>query len=126
MKEGSQLSSLGSLVWMLVSVVAVLALAYLFTKYVIGRGKLGGPAGPGCGKKDAVRILSRTVVGRESQLLLIEAGGRYLLLGATGAQIACLAEFTAEEAETFKGDPEGQPPSVLEAMKKNLKEVKRR
>lgn len=126
MGEGGLLSTLGSLAWMLLCIVVVLALAYLFTRYGLGRGNLPGMAGGAAGKAQGIRVLARTALGRESQLVVVEAGGRYFLLGATGTQISCLAELTAEEAEAFREGPENQPPSFLEALKKNLKEVKRR
>ena len=108
LEAGGTLSALGSLAWMLLCIVVVLALAYLFTRYGLGRWKSGGMAGS-AGNGQGIRVLARTALGRESQVLVVEAGGRYFLLGATGTQISCLAELTAEEAEAFKEGPEGQP-----------------
>ena len=45
--EVTALDSVFSLMWMLLCVVAIVVLAYLFTKYVAGRRGLGGFGAPG-------------------------------------------------------------------------------
>lgn len=107
------------LVWMFVCVVLVIGLAYWFTKYVVGRGKLGGfiPAA----QPDQIKILGRKALGRDQQLVLIQAGDKYLLLGVTGSAISRLAEFTPEEAAGWTGPVEQtageQAPAFGEALK---------
>lgn len=119
--------SLLSLLWLLVWVLIIIGLAYVFTKYVVGRGKLGRM---GTGKGQLIEVITRMPAGKEGQLLLVQVGGRYFLLGQTAAGITNLAEFTQEEAAAWKdnGEPPGgePPPSFGEALKKAWKQrVKR-
>ena len=120
-------SSLLSLLWVLICVLIIIGLAYFFTKYVVGRGKLGMIAS---GKRDIIKVLAKLPVNREGQLLLVQVGKRYFLIGNAASKITKLAEFTPEEAETWQDTqvpPDGQQlPSFGEALKKAWKErVKR-
>ena len=118
------LDSLLSLIWMLVCVLAVIVLAYLFTRYVAGRGGMIGASGG----TDRFRVLSRLPLGREQSAVLVKAGEKYLLLGVTPSGISLLKELTAEEAEAVYALPPGQPapPSFGEALRTVLKQKKPR
>ena len=85
-----------SLLWMVVSVIVIIGLAYWFTKYVAGRGGLGvfGPLKAGGG----LDVLAQLPLGRDQKLVVAQAGERYFLLGVTVSEISMLAELTAEEA----------------------------
>ena len=118
------LDSLFSLIWMLVCVLAVIVLAWLFTRYVAGRGgTIGVPGG-----SERFRVLARLSLGREQSAVLVKAGEKYLLLGVTATKITVLKELTAEEAETVYVLPPDQPapPSVGEALRTVLKQKKPR
>lgn len=113
-----------SLLWVIICVVLVIGLAYWFTKHVVGKGGfrfLGGNQ-----QTDAIRVVSRTAVGKDQQLLLVESGGRFFLLGATTAGISLVAEFTAEEAQKWDkpAPPQNgeQPPSFTEALQTVIKQ----
>lgn len=113
-----------SLLWVIICVVLVIGLAYWFTKHVVGKGGfrfLGGNQ-----QTDAIRVVSRTAVGKDQQLLLVESGGRFFLLGATTAGISLVAEFTAEEAQKWDkpAAPQNgeQPPSFTEALQTVIKQ----
>lgn len=113
-----------SLLWAVICCVLVIGLAYWFTKYVVGRGKLGSL---GMSRRtDGIEVLTQMPLGKEQRLLVVKAAGRYFLLGATAAGISCLAEFTPEEAQVWCSehtDPAQQrPPSFTEALQKVLKE----
>lgn len=117
-------NELFSLLWVIVCVVLVIGLAYWFTRHVVGKGGfhfLGGAQ-----KADAIRVISRTAVGKDQQLLLVETGGRFFLLGATTAGISLVAEFTAEEAQKWDkpAPPQNgeQPPSFTEALQTVIKQ----
>ena len=115
--------SLFSLLWMLFCVLLIIGLAYFFTKYVIGRGKLGMMSAE---KRGEIKAIARLGLGKNEQLLLVQVGERYFVLGNTAAGITNLAEFTPEEAEAWKSkdDQSGgaQPPSFREALQKVWKE----
>ena len=105
-----------ALIWLLVCVLAIAALAYLFTKYVAGR----GGALPGLGSGNArLKALA---------LVLVQAGERYLLLGTAPSGVSLVAELTAEEAQALCAPPPGQaqPPSFGEALRSALKQRKPR
>ena len=118
------LSSLFSLIWLLVCVLAVIVLAWLFTKYVAGRGGALGVSGG----SERFRVLSRLSLGREQSAVLVKVGEKYLLLGVTASEITVLKELTPEEAETVYVPPPDQsaPPSFSEALRSVLRQKKPR
>ena len=120
----SGLSSLFSLVWMLVCVLVIIVLAFLFTKYVAGRGGMRRMVGG----SERFKALARLSLGREQNMVLVKAGEKYLLLGVTASQITVLKELTQEEAEAIYVPPPDQPapPSFGEALRTVLKQKKPR
>ena len=118
------LSSLFSLVWLLVCVLVIVVLAYLFTRYVAGRGGTLGVSGG----SERFKVLARLSLGREQSAALVTAGEKYLLPGVTPSEISLLKELTAEEAEAAYALPPGQPvpPSFGEALRAILKQKKPR
>ena len=117
-----------SLLWMIVSVIVIIGLAYWFTKSVAGRGGLGafGPLKAGGGLK----VLAQLPLGRDQKLIVTQAGGRFFLLGVTATEISMLAEFTAEEAALWQeqgGTAEKrETPSFREALDTVLRQKGRR
>lgn len=81
------------MLWMLAAVVLVLYLSYRCSRFIVVRG--GGFASA---SGNAMRLLSRLSLGQDKQLVLVEAGGRYWLLGVSQAGIQLVAELTEEEA----------------------------
>ncbi len=114
-----------SLLWVVVCVAAILALAYWFTKHVAAR---GFPGAQGFRESEQFKILARLALGREESLALVRAGGRYFLLGITPSGISNLAEFTGEEAEAWRKAQESQPapPSFREAVRMVMEQRKQR
>lgn len=116
-----------SLLWMVVSVVLIIGLAYWVTRYVAGRGGLGGigPLKSGTG----LEILSQLILGRDQKLAVVRAGERYFLLGITAAGVSMLAEFTAEEAAAWReqtAEERAQTPGFREALHTVLRQKGRR
>ncbi len=122
---GSALDSILSLIWLLICVVVIAVLAYLFTKYAAGRGigVLGLSGGSG-----QFKVLARLPLGRDQSVALVQAGERYLLLGATPSGVSLVAELTREEAQALCAQPPDQPPppSFAEALRTVLKQKKPR
>lgn len=109
---------------LLVSVLLVLAVAWLFTRWA-GKNLGGGFAG--LGGSGRIEVLDRTNLDRDRSILLVRAGRRYLLLGSTPGGVTLLAELTQEEGENWKppvssGGPE-QKPEFL-ALLRRLREKK--
>ena len=121
---GSWGSNLLSLLWVLICVVAIIALAYLFTRYVAGRGGLMVVSG-GNGR---FKVLARLSLGREQSVALVQAGERYFLLGVTASGIQLLTELTKEEADALRTSPpeQPQPPSFRESLRTVLQQRKPR
>ena len=113
-----------SLIWLLVCVLVIVVLAYLFTRYVAGRGGTIGLSGG----SERFKVLSRLPLGREQSAVLVKAGEKYLLLGVTASEITVLKELTPEEAEAVYALPPDQPapPSFGEALRAVLKQKKPR
>jgi flagellar protein FliO/FliZ len=118
-----------ALLGMLLTVVLILVLAYLFTKY-LSRFKLGNFKPIKTGGR--MQILDQLTMGNDLRLVLVQVGVRYLLLGLSSSGIIQLSELTPEEAalwETADQDPAGFAPgappsfraSFLEALKQKRK-----
>ena len=116
-----------SLLWLVLCVLAIVGLAYWFTRYVIGRGALGGFGGLGGTGSERFKVLARLSLGREQSVVLIRVGERHLLLGVTPSSVSTLAELTPEEAQAWPGTPE-QPagPGFGETLRTMLQQKKRR
>lgn len=111
------------LVGMLAVIVAILVLAYFFTRYVAGRG-LGKFFPQGAGQ---LRLLDQLSLGKDQRLAVVQAGARHLLLGVTPSGVTLLAELTAEEAQLWRRETGGdvpKPPSFQEALLAQLKKKK--
>ena len=121
----SGLDSVLTLMWLLVCVLVIVVMAYLFTKYVAGRGS--GMLGMS-GGNERFKVLARLSLGREQSVALVRAGDRYLLLGVAPSGVSLVTELTKEEAEALYAPPAGQPapPSFSEALRTVLKQKKPR
>ena len=109
-----------SLVGMLLTVVAVLALAYWCTRLIGKRGMPGWAGGAAGG--DKLQLLWQLNLGKAERLVLVRVHQRCLLLGVTSGGISVLAELTEEEAAAWlqkKGEAP-QAPSFLEILRENL------
>ena len=101
-----------SLLGMLLTVIAVLALAYWCTRWIGQRGMPGWARGAAGGEK--LQLLWQVSLGKVHE--------RCLLLGVTGGGISVLTELTEQEAAGWlqkTGDPP-QASSFLEILRENL------
>ena len=109
-----------SLLGMLAVMLLILAGAYGATRWA-GRGFGGAFTG------GRLRVLDRARVGREQQVLVVQAGERYFLLGSSPSQVSLLAELSREEAQALCQRPEQPaPPSFREALRTVLQQRKQR
>lgn len=101
---------------MLAAVVIVLYLSYKCSRFIAVRGGFAGASG------STMRLLSRLPLGQDKQLVLVEAGGRYLLLGVSAAGIQCIAELTEDQANKCLTKPQdGQKaPDFSEILRDGL------
>ena len=111
------------LLWLLAAVVLVMGLAYLFTKYVIGSAAMTPRRG---GRGKMLNAVEQMYMGRDRQIILVQVGERYFLLGSTATQISTLAEIPADEIEAWR-EKEGQmgedrqPISFAQSLQEVLK-----
>ena len=85
-----------SLLGMLLTVIAVLALAYWCTRWIGQRGMPGWARGAAGGEK--LQLLWQVSLGKGERLVLVRVHERCLLLGVTGGGISVLTELTEQEA----------------------------
>lgn len=112
------------LVWLFICVILVMGLAYLFTKHVVGRNL---PVSFGGMQQSMLRIVAQMPLGRDRQVILIQAGERYFLLGSTANETNLLAELSAEEVEAWREKERqmgeaGQSPSFAKSLQEILKQ----
>lgn len=113
-----------SFLWLVVSVVLIIGLAYWFTRYVVGRGGFGAA---GLLKTGGLEVLAQLTLGRDQKLLVVRAGERFFLLGAAAGSVTMLAEFTAEEAALWREKAEKKDlPGFREALNAVLQQKGRR
>ena len=91
-----------SLLGALLVIVLVLGGSYFFTRWA-GTRLNGGLLPRGGGSR--MRILDRISIGRDQQLLVVQAGRRYLLLGSSADRLTLLTELTAEEGAQWQIPP---------------------
>ena len=91
-----------SLLGALLVIVLVLGGSYFFTRWA-GTHLNGGLLPRGGGSR--MRILDRISIGRDQQLLVVQAGRRCLLLGSSADRLTLLTELTAEEGAQWQIPP---------------------
>ena len=114
--------------WLLIAVVLVMGLAYLFTRYVAGNKTLLSVRGKN-GK--LIHVLEQTYMGRDRQIVLVQIGDRYFLLGNTEDRISTIAEFSEEEVERWREKErqmgeESRSPSFAQSLQDIVKQRSRR
>ncbi len=120
--NGSLASAVASVLGLLIGFAAILAAAYWAAK--LAGGKLGGSFKGSVRGQPAAEVLGRTPIGQDRFLLVVRAGGKVLLLGATPQNIQTLCELDPEQfPESLQTGETGERSVVgfadaLEEMKK--------
>lgn len=106
-----------SLAGILLLMGAILYLAYWCTR------RMGGVAGGGlsCDGR-GMRVAGRLPLSQDKQVVLVQVGARWLLLGASSAGLQLLAELTEEEAARWAQETDGaeQPAGFREIFLQKL------
>ena len=92
-------------------------LAYITTRYIAG--KTGAAS-----KGKHIRIIETTILGKDKQLLLIKAGGEYLLLSSSGKDIGLIKEIKLEEYDENIVFNRQNPLSFSSFLKNNIDKMK--
>ena len=111
------------LVWLFVCVILILGLAYFFTKHVVGRTSFGSL---GLTHRGMMQVIAQLPLGRDRQVILIQMGERYFLLGSTANEINLLSEIPQEEIAAWREKErqmgeEGQPLNFKQSLQEILK-----
>ena len=117
------LNAIGSLLWALLVTCVILALAYWFTKRVVGRTALGGRM-----RGRHLTVLEQITVGKDQKLLLVRMGERLYVLAATPGGVTTLQELSEEEAAPWlTQDPPntGASDHFVQALRRVLEQRKR-
>ena len=114
MTENPLLSVLG----MLISVVLILGLAYWFTRYIVGGGRLGSL---GLGQQnEKLGVLTQAPIGKDQRLAVIQVGERYFVVGITPQNITLISELTLEEVRPWLKDSGQEGAAVLTGFQQTL------
>lgn len=92
------------LLGMLATVVLVLVLAWLCTRWLAGM-RLG--VGPRQGGERRMQVVDRLSLGKDVGLILVRLGERYVLLGVSPSGVTQLRELTEEEAAAWRDTDPG-------------------
>ena len=99
-----------SLLGILLVLLLVLGACYMVTRWA-GTGlsvRFGAaPAGR------QMRVLERLPVGRDQALLVVQAAGRYLVIGSSPSGLSLLAELTEEEGALWASPPPSDVPDGI-------------
>lgn len=98
------------MVWTLLVMVAILVLCYYVTKFIAKRAQ-GGTRAKAQGSY--MRIIDRLMLAKDKYILLLEVGGRTLLIGVSNQSVTLLSEL--EELEELEAAE--APPTFMEALK---------
>lgn len=79
----------------------IIYLSYICSKY-LGKGLVK------TGSSKYMRLMDQMVVGQNRSLMMVQVGGRYLLLGVSQEKIETLAELSEEDLLPLGGE-EGEP-----------------
>ena len=94
-------AGVGSLLGMLLAVVAILALAWWVTSLIARQGTLALPGLAVAGSASDFCVLRQIPISRTERLLLVRLNQRCLLLGVAQGGVTLLAELTEEESQTW-------------------------
>ena len=91
-----------SLLGILLVLLLVLGGCYVFTRWA-GTGLAGRFGVSPAGRQ--LRVLERLTVGRDQALLVVQAAGRYFVIGSSPSGFSLLAELTEEEGALWETPP---------------------
>lgn len=92
-----------SLLVLIAATAAVVALAYWFTRHIVGGLQWNGFELQQKGSQ--LCVLAQTQLGREQRVAVLQAGERFFLVGITSQSVSLLAELTKEEAGAWRKEP---------------------
>ncbi len=117
------LDTLLSLLWTLLVTCVMLALAYWFTRHIVGR---MSPSGMSRGRN--LEVMEQVAMGKEQRLMLVRVGKRVYILASTPNGITNLGELSEEEAAQLaqsEGENQSLPDGFTQTLRRVLEQRKR-
>ncbi len=119
------MKELGPLLWALLVTCLILALAYWFTRHVVG-----SMAGGKLARGRRITVLEQVSVGKDQRLLLVRVGERLYLFGAAPGGFTNLGEVPKEllddDETTTGGNSNGtMSENFAQALRRILEQRKR-
>lgn len=109
-----------ALLWLLISVVIILGLAYWVTRRIAGAASAGRY--PIWTKEREMRVLAQLPLGKAGALIMVRVHDRYFLLGVATGGISAIAEFTEQEAAVWlKPDSDTNAKNKVSCFHEKLK-----
>lgn len=112
--------NMGSAVFTLIVIIAVIYLSYIFSKFI-------GKRGFGSGNRSGyMRVLDRITLGKDSALAIVQVGEKHYLVGISSTGISVLSELDKEDLRTWKGNSETKSefPQDFKAIMEKMKNLK--
>ena len=94
-RVSERLIAIGSMIGLLILMVLIFAAAYAVTRF------LGRQYAVQTSPARAIKVIDKLVLGKDSFLLIVEAGEKTLLLGAGPQRISTLAELDGEMIDSL-------------------------
>ncbi len=119
------MKELGPLLWALFVTCLILALAYWFTRHVVGN-----MAGGRLGRGRHITVLEQIPVGKDQRLLLVKVGERLYLYGAAPGGFTNLGEIPQELLDDEENTPGSKSNAAIsenfaQALRRVLEQRKR-
>ncbi len=116
MNGNSLIGNIGTAIMVLLVFVLILYLAYFATK------KLGKRLSfRGVGNKN-IKIIESVSLGQNKAIMIIQSGGKTLLVGMTQNEIRLISEIDGEKLDLDEDNSSGQTMEFSKAFKKVLEE----
>ncbi len=90
------------LIWTLLIIIFVLAAAYVFTRYVLGRVPMGSMRP----RTRRINTLEQLPVGRNQKLLLVQMDDEVYFLGVSEDNIVCISRVSEEKVKRWSDEDE--------------------
>ncbi len=102
------IEDLFSLFSVIIIIVVVMALAYLFTRYVVGRLPQSGLIGTAGTKprKKRITVLEQVVIGKEQRLVLVKMDDTAFFLAVSSTGVSTLKEIGSEQLKQWQHEDE--------------------
>lgn len=112
-----------SLIALVAATVAVIAMAYWFTRHIVGGLQWNGFELQQKGGQ--LNVLAQISLGKEQRVAVLRAGERFFLVGIAPQSVSLLAELTKEDAGAWLKEPPTGPARDIPFQQALLEKLQR-